>query len=419
MSISKKVLTILLLTIIILGCQYGVQQQFTQTPTPIPPTVTKTIAPTKTVTQIPSSTPTSTPDIPIEFRPLNEIYSISQFSEIDGKIVLLGLYRGLANNLTLLNLPISEKKLITEDEWISASVSPDHKLFAYRGYASNIMYILENDGSILTQYINSYDYPDSLWLNEDTILTRTSWEKYPLYFYSIHKNQQTEILQYIDMTEYDPYFPKFVVHDWGFYSYHKNVYDPKFELVLYPDFSNNEISQISIMDMNSGKMIGTYPSYHGWGNYPTWSPDAAKLAIGLVTALDPSGYQDEIFIIDRDGTIEYTTRLSELYENRYIYKMAWSSDSRYLAFYFSSSNKLYENINIAILDTEEDSYISFGEFPTDNFYDIFWSPDNKYLLIQEREINVPEEKYIPAIIEIETGNILYLEGNYDIAGWLK
>jgi hypothetical protein len=418
MSISKKVISILLLSIIILGCQYSMQQQLHLTPTSIQPTSTATDIPTKTATQEPSSTATSTPDFSIEFRPLNDIDSFSQFSEINGQIILLGLYRGLAYDLTFLNLSTNEKNQITEGEWISASVSPDHQYVAYRGYTSNIMYILENNGEIFTQYINSYDYPDSLWLNEDSLLTRTSWESYPLYFYSLSKKNQIEINQFMDMTEYDVYFEKSVVHYWGFYSYHKNVYDPYFELVLYPDFSNDDIPQLSLMNMNSGEIIGTYPTYHGWGSYPTWSPDGEKLAIGLNISDKSDYYQQEICIINRNGTIEYTTTLSELFDRRFIQTIAWSSDSRYLAFYYSTSEHLYENINIEILDTENKSFISFGEFDTDNYFQIFWSPDNKYLLIQKREMNVPEEKYIPAIIEISTGNIFYLEGEYDIAGWL-
>jgi hypothetical protein len=416
-SSSKHITFLILLSILLFGCQFGKKQTIDHTATPVPPTSTSTITSTPTVE--PSPTPTSTPDIQIEFRPLNEIESISQFSEISGKIALLRAQRRVLRGLLLLELPSMEVKTILEGSDIYASVSPENDLIAYSDYETNIMTISNAGGEVLEKYINSYNYPYSMWLSENILMTKSTNKKYPIFLYSLIEERQTEIPQFVDMTEYESYFDWDIAYGWGFYCDHKNVYDPNFELVLYPDFSDNDLRQISLMDMESREILGTYPTYHLWGRNPTWSPNAEKLAIGLETPGKLSGYQQEISFLKRDGTIEYTTILGNLYDQRYIQGMAWSSNSRYLAFFFSTSERPYENLNITILDTYNKTYISFGEFITDNYYQLFWSPDNKYLLIQKSETNVPEEKFIPAIIEVETGNIIYLEENYDIAGWLK
>jgi Tol biopolymer transport system component len=140
------------------------------------------------------------------------------------------------------------------------------------------------------------------------------------------------------------------------------------------------------------------------GDYqPRWSPDGKKLLIVANYQSAPTDFDhDEIFLVNPDGNETRVTFFKDNFERNSISLPVWSPDSRYVAFWLSTSMP-NEMGSLAVLDNATstvDLYCNeFAPFPFRFGSDItlgyaydqvnsappIWSPDSQYLLVENYE----------------------------------
>ncbi len=205
------------------------------------------------------------------------------------------------------------------------------------------------------------------------------------------------------------------------------IFDPTASLVVYPQSEGSNLIAV-LWDLSTKEKITSIVG----GNWPRWSPDGKRLLI----VADQNGQLhrrfNEIFIITLEGKITRLTFLKDHFENDQIDLPVWSPDGRYVAFWLSTILPV-KTSKLAILDTETsmvDLYCKeidpfpfrFGEDVTlgYSYYQInaappIWSPDSKYLLVEDNQQFISNTY----LIDLQNHTLTRIAAGARPIGWLR
>lgn len=400
-----------------------------------------------TLTAIPSPTEkqtlgaveflTATPESPSSTI-LDKCLEITHFPtpRLQGVLALQRTIRSTLKETLFLNLETGQEKFISkpDGEYFShETVSPAGTFFAaetfslsidgeYPEYYQGPIVILDSSGNLIAEIPLAQSSYGITWLNKNEILMNYPYEDdNPVFLISPFTGTQKKIQPFITDI-FHPSDTSFL--EWGFYGTHKNVYDPQMTRALYPSSDENG-PNVVLRDLESEIDLASFSTLSTHGNSPTWSLDGEKIAIALNVAPFVSGgdltFKYEIFVINRNGEKLLTTNFGDFSETTHILNLSWSPNGRYIAFWYTNDkNRLFTNLQLAILDTETLTISRYCVNSGDDYlrYPPIWSPASDYLILPYKA-SEQEETYSSLLLDISDGKAWIIKLNYEPLGWLK
>lgn len=204
------------------------------------------------------------------------------------------------------------------------------------------------------------------------------------------------------------------------------VYDPTITSAVYLTSTGNGYS--IVWDLRDKRRIAKISE----GSWPEWSPDGVSLlVIGKGSVSKPD--IDEIFIY-RQGQVTRSSFFEDHLEKAIINLPSWSPDGRYIAFWLSVASPI-KSARLAVLDTktskvdlycmEVDPFpVRFGDYLNlgSSYFQVnaappIWSPDGRYLLIEDRIISAGvDDTYL---VDLQHHSITQLAKNARPVSWMK
>lgn len=215
-----------------------------------------------------------------------------------------------------------------------------------------------------------------------------------------------------------------VIYSWGFYAYHKTIYNNDTTRILYPSIIDNEPNLV-MKNTETNEDLGLYPIYEAWGVSPKWTSDGTKIAVALNT--NSSFFIDgkskyEIFIIGRDGEMLFSTNLTKFSEELYIPNLSWSPNGKYIAFWYTTKENDHEGLELAVLDITSKAIKTFCITKNEETYqwkrnDVspIWSPDSSSVLVEVTDNDIAKA----VVVNIINEEILLTKSNVIPVGWMK
>jgi Tol biopolymer transport system component len=429
MMSQKKVITnwiIISLSIFsLLGCSKNAEDISTSSQVAIPDATEVAIHPT-----IPG---TSSDSNEIDYRCATFKKDITELGNITGTIILNGYIvvlrdkaKEISNPLLLINLNTgNEIQLSVMETDNHFAVSPSGDYLAYDVWKDGTnqwqINIVDATGNQLRTF-DEEDLQSFEWLDRDNLFINSlsnKLEHSPLILLSPFGNNEKLIEPFI--TEEERIIPsdRELIYGWGFYAFHKIIYNSTFTRAIYASSDENGAT-IVFRDLLSNKDISTLRSREAWGISPKWSPDGAQIAIGM--NINSADGKNEIVVVNQNGALIFTTHLAELYEKSYISSLSWSPDGKKIAFWYTVNENINSALRLAILDTSTQKITDFCTSKDSPYYrwhtndkSPIWSPDSNYLLIETANDDIPNA----VILDISNGNAVIIKNSYEPAGWMK
>jgi hypothetical protein len=205
------------------------------------------------------------------------------------------------------------------------------------------------------------------------------------------------------------------------------IFNPTASLVVYPERKGNEIISV-FWDVQNNKEIA---SITGLSKWPRWAPNGSQLLIVVDHRSTPTDYgHEEIFFFKPDGEIIRSTFFKEQFEHNLVDLPVWSPNGRYVAFWQRTN---LSSSRLAVLDTEtstvdlyckeveafpyrmgENNTLGYAYYQVNSAPPI-WSPDNKYLLIEDYQ----EFRSSTYLFDLQSHSITKIADNARPVGWLK
>lgn len=368
-----------------------------------------------------------------------EITSADNLKNLSGTIVLSGS-RELMTDLSLSNAEGNSVILFWETQSgnkvsypLSESqryyyfvTSPNKNFLAFtEGKTLPISYnviVLNRSGEETGRFNLPEDWTLFDWLNDEKILVRQ------IRIQNMLQNDKNELIainpingsQETFLTDFPNLHTKETLALWGALT----VFDPTSSRVLYLKVEGQEYESV-LWNIYSNKEIAQFDG----GKWPKWSPSGNQLAIVIE---DKSIISEELFSIDKQGTMTQFTSLKEYFKDVQIHFPVWSPNERYIAFWLSTSFPV-ETAQLAILDTETlnidvfcypiNPYpFRFGDYLTlgYSYYQInsaipIWSPDSNFLLVEDNKDSV----ITTYLFDLQNHTMTKLVDNARPVSWLK
>jgi hypothetical protein len=394
--------------------------------------------PHKDLALTPSATAAMPTDLSeIQFNCLKIQNDNIQSINVEGTLALVDIKSidRMEQNLLLWDLSSGERKILSSPYTFRYAVSPngnflafDKAMFEGSKVKSQPIIIIDSDGNPLTTIDDQEGGYGFEWLDEENLLINSPVGNNPLILFSpfTHKRKIIEPFP----TESIRLFDSELIYSWGFYAYHKIVYNKDLTRALYA-FSGGSGPSVAIHNMTTNKDMAIFPTNEAFGVSPKWSTDGNKVAIGLNTnssartdTANYGVYKYEIFVINRDGEKLYSTNLASLSESIYISTLSWSPDNSHIAFWYTTNDEnINDNLELAVLDLNTKvikNYCMMKDVEDHawkrNDVSPIWSPDGKYLLVEINDNNQNPRTIIVDIIREEA--IFVISGVLPVA-WMK
>ncbi|MAT42429.1 MAG: hypothetical protein CL609_08820 [Anaerolineaceae bacterium] len=323
--------------------------------------------------------------------------------------------------------------LIGDDLYYYFAESPDKEKLAFMQGKQTPMpldlMVVNQTGEEITKIIVPDDWTFFNWLNDEQLLlrqyvmlldvTRGEYDLVAVNFLS----QEQEILP-SDLP--DIYLSEQWAH-WG----SATLFNPDADLVLYPIWLSDQTMMGSVLwNVDENKEVTRI-----FGSGPArWSLDGRYLLLTVSAGKDYFDNRDEIFLIQPDGELTRITFLSDYYgpDDEYSFTLpAWSPDNSKIAFWIITQFPI-KTAQLAVLDLETSTVHLFcneiNPYPRRFGYDMLsslgdyvrlqvnsaipiWSPDSRYLLIEDDDDTL--------LFDTQIFTISKIAENARPVGWLK
>ena len=320
----------------------------------------------------------------------------------------------------LLDLATMNKTVINSN-FLTVSVSPDGKHYAYKDYKEHLLKIYSADNQLLA----SYDWKEnwsylSKWQNNQSVIIYKTNEiqvtpslavpmrnDYPrtLILFDPFSNQEQILAP--DYPGIDRANPALGWDDSG-----TTVYNYQLTQVVYPSITSG--LGVTLWDIPSGTVIieEINPYRHG---YPKWAQDGSKFII--------SWLEDELYIVTSQGELSQITNFNQGgYQYRPEY-YSWSPDGRYIAFWLDDREASFGNFMILDTHSQEitDYCISLG-YNSFGFLETplpIWAQNGKAVVIEARLDGEENGKTALLLLDLENNLAIRLADNAVPVGWLE
>jgi len=438
MMSQKKVITnwivISLSMFSLLGCSKVAEDISTPSSTPLITTPSQVTILVATEIVIPPTIPSTSSDSnEIDYRcavindDVRELVNTTGTLVLNGSIIVLrDKAKKISNPVLLINLKSgNETQLSVKETDNHFAVSPGGEYLAYdiRKDGTNQWQINIVDAtSTLLKTFDEEALQSFEWLDGKNLLVNSLSDKfthYPLILLSPFDNKEKLTEPFI--TEEERIIPsdRELIYGWGFYAFHKIIYNPTFTRAIYAS-SNQNGATIVFRDLLSNKDISTLRSRVAWGVSPKWSPDGTQIAIGI--NIDSADETNELVVLDQNGLQLFTTHLVGLSEKTYISSLSWSPDGRKIALWYTTHENINIDLRLAIFDISTQKIVDYCITKDSPYYRWhtndkapIWSPDSNYLLIETADDDIPNA----VILDIVNKNAVIIKNSYEPVGWMK
>ena len=432
---NKLMWILIILLLLIPGCSGGNELDPSSAPISIASTAVlpKSPTPIATSTILPSSTPSATPRPgEVEFQCIEIGDDPKALSNLSGTLVLNGdivpivdgkvIYQpSLLVDLTSGDqIPISEN---TVDERYAVSPGGSYLAFVaqyssdYKEVQANI---IDSKNNLLAE-IAEKNFWSMEWLDDETLfLDARDTESNPLVALYPFINKRKILQPFVTENERIAPFDSERLFDWGFYGFHKIIYNPTFTRAIYASSDG-----VVFRDLTTNKDIATFGNGL-WGMSPKWSPEGLRLALGLNTTAG-SGWENrkyELVILDQNGKQLLMTNLSALPGPVYISSLSWSPDGSRVAFWYTTNEDENKELRLAVYDIETQKVKDYCIVKDFAYYQLhrndaspIWSPDGNFLLISKAD-NMDKNPSV-IIVDLQNERAAVVKSGYEPVGWMK
>ena len=222
-------------------------------------------------------------------------------------------------------------------------------------------------------------------------------------------------------------FPNLYSNETLFFWGALTIFDPTASLVVYPELKENTLTSI-VWDVHGEKEIANIVG----GEWPKWSPNRNRLLIVADQDAQLHRRFNEIFLVTPQGEVTRSTFFKDNFENSKISTPVWSHNGRYIAFWLSTVLPV-KTARLAVLDTEtstvdlyckevdpfpyrmgENNTLGYAYYQVNSAPPI-WSPDSKYLLIEDYQ----EFRSSTYLFVLQSHSITRIADNTRPVGWMK
>ena len=400
----------MLLALLIPGCGTAVNMATSLVPSPIASAtqLPESLTSVPTTTSLPTTTPAATLySGEVEYHCIKVGDDVRQLGSLNGTLVLNGyLVPGTKNNPSLLvNMSSGNQvPLVADDLTHRFVISPSGSYLAFDVSIGNDsgkrqINVVDSAGNTLVNVVEQ-DLVSMEWLNDKTLLVDSQLELYsnnPLIFLSPFDHKQKVVQPFITQAERIAPFDSEPIYEWGFYDFHKIIYNPTLTRAIYAARDQNG-AKLVFRDLSSNQDIYNLRSQQAWGVSPKWSPDGTKIAISLNTKSVFETMKYEIFILDQNG-------------------------SR-VAFWYTANEDIMRDLRLSVFDTKAQKTIDYcitNNGPAHMWHRNdtapIWSPDGDFLLVETPNVNVDNPNVV--IVDLIQEYAAIVKTGYEPVGWIK
>jgi dipeptidyl aminopeptidase/acylaminoacyl peptidase len=419
MKTTKKLFLIFLIGLIL-----GLSACVGKTNTPIAPTTTNIPVPSLAKTPLPTDVATSTPaqEARIEENCPAVVSARPADINLTGFAILSknkGMIIKSVRSLDLQSGQQTEVHLPQDEEIGGFKISPDHKALAFSvNYLHPRLAISNALGKRLPLPPWSFGGFGNLdWVNDQQLSFMAKDNFITVLNPYTNKSQSYTLKDFPKFPPFDKIDPRHI----------SLAFDPTLSRAIYP----GDNAQIVLLDFQTKQILAEVPLFIAEAPQFAWSPNGSHAAV--VAETRPDKEVDEIFILDRNGQNRQATYLSN-YSNGNFYtlssyltssNLAWSPDSRYVAFWQQHGEFDAREMRLLVLDTVTDhvtSYCDWGKTSSNSFDAPIWSPDDKQLLIkkivvQSQDPNIEDTTQV-MVIDIDKNIAFPIAENEAPVGWM-
>lgn len=381
MSTMKKI-SMLLLTLVVAGCQPGFFAQ-------------------------PASLPIQ--QIAQECIPVQE--ELPKGVLANGKILFVERTDYVTRPQIMVLEPNAEQPIILPDipNYSGGAYSPDRKLYAYEtsiGDYSSILVVISPNGEIVLTLPWDEKWSGFYWLNSQQL-------EFP-YFWEDYWQNSPPISDVIDVTTGkretlapglpNPWIPGGRLMT-GLVVW-KAVYDPTLSLVGY--MRNDEGEQSFVLwNIQEQRALWELDRWSTRTILPRWTREGEKLAVVAMNEKSDDWDRFELYIVDRNGNAEKWVDLKGYFKDDEV-ELSWSPDGRYLAI-----EPIYKQASpFLVLDTANRTLVDYCVKGSP-----IWSPDGTQLLLAQRISTFEHLSLVLDVRRKQAGFIMKNPKMYPI-GWL-
>jgi WD40 repeat protein len=338
---------------------------------------------------------------------------------------------GKSNNLEVWNLDM-EQKIVLGRVQILSGVATNYQRIAYIDADKHQVKIVSSDGKVLFEHsapnnwVEILDWPASEHLLISNMPFRQDESWYPpssTISLDINSDKYIELLpEYPNIYTYTSGAPSF-----GDYSYSLTAYDPTLTYVVYPADTLNS-SYVALWDILNHREIVRLQMSFPFGAI-RWKKDGASFIISAPprfkdwqgneyrNVFDDLPYVggNELFLVDRNGTIKRLTYWTTKYEMDES-ALAWSPNNENIAFWLKLGTDNPE-WQLAILNVETGETRSFCTGGEEGSLPIIWSPDGKQVISTISQNDYINHEMLLIDIQKNQSRIWPLETRI-VVGWL-